>query len=151
MIPSCIISFHPIISSWCGRLGLMRICVVVCLLSNIRVSVVVPVICICLLFASLMSYSLLLSGFILNLCFVASSVLAADIVAPESGSDIIWFVLVPCIVVITILGVADDNSFIFPVWLIVALIPFLFCFVCRLLWSWMFGGLSGSFVCVFEK
>ena len=95
MIPSCIISFHPFIISLCGRLGLMRICIVVCLLSNIRVSVVVPVICIGLLFASLMSYSLLLTGFILNVCYVASNVLAADIVAPESGSAVIWFVFCP--------------------------------------------------------
>ena len=92
-----------------------------------------------------------MTGFILNLCFVASNVLAADTVAPESGSDVIWFVVVPWIVVITILGVADDNSFTFPILLITAIVPCLFCFVFRLLWCWMFGGLSGSFVCVFEK
>ena len=73
----------------------MRICAVVCLLFSISVSVVVPVIIIGLLFASLMSYALLLTGLILNLCFVASSVLAADTVAPESGSDVIWFVVLP--------------------------------------------------------
>ena len=55
IIPSFIISFHPIIISSFGRFGLMRICAVVCLLFSISVSVVVPVIFIGLLFASLMS------------------------------------------------------------------------------------------------
>ena len=76
-------------------------------------SVVFPVICICLLFASLISYSSETTGLILNLA--ARNVLAADIVAPESGSDNIWLVLVPCTIVNIILGVADDSMFTFPV------------------------------------
>ena len=54
-------------------------------------------------------------------------------------------------VVMTILGVADDNSFAFPILLITAIVSCSFCFVFRLFWCLMFGGLSGSFVCVLEK
>ena len=92
-------------------------------------SVVFPVICICLLFASLISYSSEVTGLILNLNLAARNVLAADIVAPESGSDNIWLVLVPCTIVNIILGVADDSMFTFPVWLIVDIISCCFVFL----------------------
>ena len=55
-----------------------------------------------------------MTGTILNLNLAARNVLAADIVDPESGKDSIWLVLVPCTAVKTILGVADDIMFIFP-------------------------------------
>ena len=49
--------------------------------------------------------------------------LAADVVAPESGNDSIWLVFVPCTAVKFILGVADDIVFIFSFSWISDMIP----------------------------
>ena len=113
IIPKLLISCQPNIISCFGRFGLINTSICICLLPRIKSILVLPVISIFLLLASLISNVSEMTGSTFNLNLAARNVLAAEVVAPESGNDSIWLLLVPCIAVRIILGVADDIVFIF--------------------------------------